>query len=244
MPVHYSGNPGNLDAIYSFAKKNNLRVIEDAAHAFGSIYKNKLIGSFGDICCFSFDGIKNITSGEGGAIVTQDKNILNRIKDIRLLGVSKDSDNRYKNQRTWDLNVNEQGWRFHMSNIMASIGIVQLKKFNYFQNQRKELAKLYQKLLSDILEIEIIDINYDLITPHIFAIKVKNNNRDFLKTKLEKNGIQTGIHYYPNHLLKFYLNYPLPKTELIYPTLLTLPLHPDLKKTDIDYICKVIKSFF
>jgi dTDP-4-amino-4,6-dideoxygalactose transaminase len=244
MPVHYSGNPGNLDAIYSFAKKNNLRVIEDAAHAFGSIYKNKLIGSFGDICCFSFDGIKNITSGEGGAIVTQDKNILNRIKDIRLLGVSKDSDNRYKNQRTWDLNVNEQGWRFHMSNIMASIGIVQLKKFNYFQSQRKELAKLYQKLLSDISEIEIIDIDYDLITPHIFAIKVKNNNRDFLKTKLEKNNIQTGIHYYPNHLLKFYSNYPLPKTELIYPTLLTLPLHPDLKKADINYICKVIKSFF
>lgn len=244
MPVHYSGNPGNLEAIYSFAKKYGLRVIEDAAHAFGSIYKNRLIGSFGDVCCFSFDGIKNISSGEGGAIITNDKNVLNRIKDIRLLGVSKDSENRYKNERTWELNVNEQGWRFHMSNIMASIGIEQLKKFKYFQKKRKELAKLYQKLLYGIPEIEIIDIDYDLITPHIFAIKVKNNNRDFLKTELEKNEIQVGIHYYPNHLLKFYSNYSLPNTEQIYSNLLTLPLHPDLNKTDIDFICKVIKSIF
>ncbi len=244
MPVHYSGNPGNLESIYSFAKKHGLRVIEDAAHAFGSIYKNKLIGSFGDICCFSFDGIKNISSGEGGAIVTNDKNVINRIKDIRLLGVSKDSENRYKNERSWELNVNEQGWRFHMSNIMASIGIEQLKKFKSFQQKRKELAKLYQKLLFEVSEIEIIDIDYDLITPHIFPIKVKNNNRDLLKTELEQNGIQVGIHYYPNHLLKFYSNYSLPKTERIYSNLLTLPLHPDLNKSDIDYICKVIKSVF
>ena len=99
---------------------------------------------------------------------------------------------------------------------------------------------VYEKdeVLSDAEMIQIKRILGDI------AIKVKNNNRDFLKTKLEKNNIQTGIHYYPNHLLKFYSNYPLPKTELIYPTLLTLPLHPDLKKADINYICKVIKSFF
>lgn len=242
MPVHYSGNPGDLEAIYSFAEEHNLRVIEDAAHAFGSIYKNSLIGSFGDICCFSFDGIKNITSGEGGAIVSKDKTLINRIKDLRLLGVSKDSDNRYKNQRTWDLNVKEQGWRFHMSNIMASIGIEQLKKFKVFQKQRKELAKHYQKLLSEVSEIELLDIDYNFITPHIFIVKVKNGNRDLLKIGLENNGVQTGVHYYPNHLLKYYSNYPLPITELLYSNILTLPLHPDLKKSDIDFICNKIKN--
>jgi dTDP-4-amino-4,6-dideoxygalactose transaminase len=242
MPIHYSGNPGDLDAIYSFARKHNLRVIEDGAHAFGSFYKNNLIGSFGDICCFSFDGIKNITSGEGGAIVTKDEAIINRIKDLRLLGVSKDSDNRYKNQRTWELSVKEQGWRFHMSNIMASIGIEQLKKFKVFQEKRKELAKQYQKLLSGVTEVEFLDIDYNFITPHIFVIKVKNGKRNFLKTELEKEGVQTGIHYYPNHLLEYYLSYALPTTELIYSSLLTLPLHPDLKKSDVDFICSIIKK--
>ena len=90
MPVHYAGNVGNLDEIYKFAKKFNIRVIEDAAHAFGSIFKNKLIGSQGDIVCFSFDGIKNITSGEGGCIVTKDTKVIKSVQDIRLLGIVDD----------------------------------------------------------------------------------------------------------------------------------------------------------
>ena len=91
---------------------------------------------------------------------------MNRIRDIRLLGISKDSDKRYKNLRSWDLNVNEQGWRFHMSNIMAAIGIEQLKKFKFFQSKRKKLANLYLKLLKNISEIEFLNIDYNLITPH------------------------------------------------------------------------------
>jgi dTDP-4-amino-4,6-dideoxygalactose transaminase len=242
MPVHYSGNPGDLEAIYSFANKHNLRVIEDAAHAFGSIYKNNLIGSFGDICCFSFDGIKNLTSGEGGAIVTKDETVINRIKDLRLLGVSRDSDNRYKNQRTWDLNVKEQGWRFHMSNIMAAIGIEQLKRFSTFQEKRKELATLYQEQLNGLNGVELLEINYNDITPHIFVIKIKNGRRDTLKIGLENCGIQTGVHYKPNHLLGYYSDNALPITENIYKELLTIPLHPDLTKNDVIFICGKIKN--
>ena len=242
MPIHYSGNPGDLDGIYSFARENNLRVIEDAAHAFGSLYKKKLIGSFGDICCFSFDGIKNITSGEGGSIITRDQSVIDRVKDLRLLGVSKDSDNRYKNQRTWDYNVTTQGWRFHMSNIMAAIGIEQLKKFNSFQEKRKVSAKLYQQLLSKVIGVELLSIDYNNITPHIFIIKVKNEKRDLLKKYLNDNNIQTGMHYKPNHLLDFYLTTPLPTTEKLYTEILTLPLHPDLSEKDVVFICDRIKD--
>ena len=92
MPTLYGGNPGNIDEIYKIAKKFNLRVVEDAAHAFGSYKNSKLVGSFGDISCFSFDGIKNITSGEGGCVVTNDKKIIKRIKDIRFLGIKKESE--------------------------------------------------------------------------------------------------------------------------------------------------------
>ena len=131
MPVHYTGGVGPLDEIYSFAKLNNLRVIEDAAHAFGTIYKQKKIGGFGDISCFSFDGIKNITCGEGGCIVTDDLDIIRKVQDARLVGVEKDTEKRYTGQRSWEFDVTAQGWRYHMSNIMAAIGIEQFKRLKH-----------------------------------------------------------------------------------------------------------------
>ena len=136
-------NPANLDEIYEFAKKHNLRVIEDAAHAFGTIHNDKLIGSFGDIVCFSFDGIKNITSGEGGAVVTSDPVVAQYIRDARLLGVQKDTEKRYKGARSWEFDVVHQGYRYHMSNIMAAIGRVQLQNFPLFKKARQDLAKKY-----------------------------------------------------------------------------------------------------
>lgn len=151
MPVHYGGQPGNLDAIYEFAKRYNLRIIEDAAHAFGTTYNSKKVGSFGDIVCFSFDGIKNITSGEGGCVVTSDKNVLNRISDLRLLGVENDTNKRYSGERSWEFDVTEQGWRYHMSNIMAAIGIEQLKRFPEMAQKRQSLAKLYDTLLREFV---------------------------------------------------------------------------------------------
>ena len=244
MPVHYTGSPGNLSEIYNFAKNNNLRVVEDAAHAFGSKYNDSLIGSIGDIICFSFDGIKNITCGEGGAIVTRDEKVINLIKDIRLLGVEKDSDNRYLNKRTWDFDVKQQGWRYHMSNIMAAIGSVQLRKFEIFKNRRQDLAIQYVLKLKKINQIRLLDIDYNNINPHIFVIKILNGERDILKEFLEKNSIQTGIHWKPNHLLSFFKSKSLKKTELIYAQILTLPLHPDMTSNDIEYITDLICKFF
>ena len=130
MPVHYGGGVGALDEIYAFAHKYGLRVIEDAAHAFGTEYKGKRVGGFGDISCFSFDGIKHITSGEGGCIVTDDPDLITRVKDSRLLGVEKDTEKRYTSRRSWEFDVFAQGWRYHMSNIMAAIGVEQLKRFS------------------------------------------------------------------------------------------------------------------
>jgi dTDP-4-amino-4,6-dideoxygalactose transaminase len=107
MPVHYASFPGDLDALYAFAERHGLRVVEDAAHAFGCEYKGRRIGSFGDVACFSFDGIKNITSGEGGAIVSSDPEIIARAMDARLLGVIKDSEKRYAGERSWEFDVSE-----------------------------------------------------------------------------------------------------------------------------------------
>ena len=141
MPTHYGGNAGNIDEIYKIAKYYNLRVIEDAAHAFGSLNKNKLIGSFGDIACFSFDGIKNITSGEGGCIVSNDKKIIKLSKEIRFLSIEKETENRYLKKKQYFFDVKRQGWRYHMSDIMAAIGIEQFNKIDRFSKRRKQIAK-------------------------------------------------------------------------------------------------------
>jgi len=241
MIVHYAGGICNVDEIYKIAQKNDLRVIEDAAHAFGSKLNGKVIGSFGDIVCFSFDGIKNITSGEGGCITTSDQTIINKIKNARLLGVVNDTEQRFKGKRSWDFNVVEQGWRYHMSNIMAAIGIEQLKKFHLFEKKRKYLANYYKKILSQSDYIKLLDIDYKHCVPHIFVVLIlKEYDRDSLRKKLLSLGIETGVHYYPNHKLSYYssLNYDLPVTESIYKNILTLPLHHDLSIDNLDYVCK------
>jgi dTDP-4-amino-4,6-dideoxygalactose transaminase len=248
MPVHYSGGVGALDEIYAFARKHSLRVIEDAAHAFGTVYQGRRVGGFGDIACFSFDGIKNITSGEGGCIVTDDLDVLNRVKDTRLLGIEKDTERRFTGQRSWEFEATQQGWRYHMSNIMAAIGIEQLKRFSVLSGKRKTLAKLYHKELHDLSNIKLLDINFDEVVPHIYVVRIPAMpNRKLLQEKLLELRIQTGIHYQPNHVLSIYSEQtalPLPITDSVFPELLSLPLHPDLNGEDVDFVCKTLKDYF
>jgi dTDP-4-amino-4,6-dideoxygalactose transaminase len=244
MPVHYSGGVGDLEGIYNFADRHSLRVIEDAAHAFGTKYKNKNVGGFGDVVSFSFDGIKNITSGDGGCIVTDDKTLLRKINDARLLGVEKDTEKRFTGKRSWDFDVNAQGWRYHMSNIMAALGNEQLKRINEISLLRQSIAMLYDELLKDIQYIKTIKHNYSDVVPHIYVIILESHEIcENVKRTLADNGIETGVHYKPNHLLSYYSDnniQPLPITEDIYRKIITLPLHPDLFKEDVKYICGVL----
>lgn len=249
MPVHYTGGVGDLDAIYDFAKKYNLRIIEDAAHAFGTTYQNKRIGSFGDIVCFSFDGIKNITSGEGGCLVTDDESVLQKVRDARLLGVEKDTVKRFSGERSWDFDTTAQGWRYHMSNIMAAIGIEQLKRFSEFAEKRQNLAKHYDKLFSNHLIIKPVSQNYDSVVPHLYVVRIYGmQNRKEIQQKMLEKGVQVGYHYQPNHCLSFYKNdkaLPLSVTESVFPEIMSLPLHPDLSNNDVQYVVdelgKIIK---
>lgn len=249
MPVHYSGGVGQLDKIYDFAHKNGLRVIEDAAHAFGSSYQNRLVGSFGDISCFSFDGIKNITSGEGGCIVSDDLNIHERSSDLRLLGVEGDAQKRFKKKRSWDFDVKHQGWRYHMSDLMAALGSSQLDRFTHSAKTRQSLASYYNSKLENSGLLKVMPHDYSEVVPHIYPILINSSaDRDGLRMALSDVGIQTGLHYKPNHQLSFYKrpNVILKRTETIHNRLITLPLHLDLTMDDIDFICdnliKILKS--
>lgn len=244
MPVHYCGEVGDLSKTYEFAEKHRLRTIEDAAHAFGTAYQGRRIGSIGDVVCFSFDGIKNITAGEGGAVVTRDPKVHARVSDARLLSVQSDSEQRYRGERSWDFDVTEQGWRYHMSEIMAAIGRVQLSRLEpEFRPIRQKLVGHYRSRLAGLANVELFSHGPDSI-PFMFPIKIRGDRRDSTRNQLLAAGIQVGIHYKPNHLLtKYRGNYSLPTAESLYPQLLTLPLHSELQISDIDFICdRVIQA--
>ena len=244
VPVHYRGYPCDMEKIENIAKKNNIRIIEDAAHAFGSKYKGKKIGSFGDITCFSFDPIKIITCGEGGAIATNNDQVAVLAQKGRILGISKDTWSRYRHERAWFYDVETIGFRYHMSNINAAIGIVQLKKFDEFLRRRIEIVKLYDENLRNIEGVKLLKTDYDSMAPFCYIIRAQK--RDKLMQFLKENSIDTGIHYIPNHQQTFFSKYStsLPVTEKIFEEILTLPLYYQLKDEEVLVICEKIKQFY
>ncbi len=239
MPVHYGGGVGRLDEVYDVARQAGLRVIEDAAHAFGSRQGETLVGAGGDVVCFSFDGIKNITSGEGGCVVSDDQAVMERIRDARLLGVQRDTERRFAGERSWEFDVQAQGWRYHMSNVMAAIGIEQFHKREAFARRRQELARRYDRHFEDQNAVTILPLDYQRVVPHIYPVRLREGDRDAVKKKLFDSGIETGIHYALNHRLEYFRapeGMRFPVAERAYEQLLTLPMHPDLSDEDVDLV--------
>ncbi len=246
MPVHYGGSPCDMDSLLKIKEGHGIRIIEDAAHAFGSSYKGKNIGSFGDICCFSFDSIKNITCGEGGAIVFNDSNLMEDLKVKRLLGINRKAQtSKSWKERGWSYDVVTQGFRYHMSNLNASIGLAQLKKVDRFISRRREICRKYVSALKNIPSVGLLPIDYSTVAPHIFVVRVFEGKRDGLMEFLKSRDIETGISYIPNHLHTYYkCQHALPKTEKLYTEILSLPLHVELTDSDVQEVADGIKDFF
>lgn len=255
MPVHYASGYGDLDAIYALAKRHQLRVIEDAAHSFGGFYRHQRVGATGDVICFSFDGIKNITCGEGGAVVSRDKAVIDRVSDLRLLAVAKDTEKRYTNQRSFDLEVFEQGWRYHMSNLNAAVGRVQLLKIDTFANKRRDLFKRYCTHLNPIYVTPVM-IDIDHAVPHPFIIFIHHdttvsldvtaNKRNALMAYLADHQVQSGLHYKPNHLLSYFKqdnSAPFPIADNLWARMITLPLHCHMTDEDVQLVCDLVNNF-
>ena len=246
MPVHYASNPWQLEEVYAFARRHGLRVIEDAAHAFGCLRHGRKIGSFGDVVCFSFDGIKNITCGEGGCLVSFDPEVVRLASDARLLSVENDAQKRFSGTRSWDPDVKRQGWRYHMSNIMAAVGRVQLGRLDKeFAPARRDLAALYAQRLSPLKGLHLFATDpQDYIVPHILPVCVREGRKDQVVRVLADRGIPTGVHYKPNHLLSFFGGGKpsLPVTEALYSQILTVPLHPGLSRADVEHVCDALAA--
>ncbi len=245
VPVHYSGRPCNIDEIKKIA--NGIPIIEDVAHGCGGTYKGKKLGSLGDIGCFSFHAVKNLAMGDGGALTFENKAYYERAIKIRWLGIDKSTWSRTGVDKSywWQYNVEEIGLKCHMNDIIASIGLVQLKKLDKMNQRRKEIVELYNKGLKDIPQIELPpqDTKDSISSWHIYCIKCEKRNE--LSTFLQENDICTGVHYYPIHLYPCYGNLTsLPNAEKVFPKILSLPIYPALSDEEVSMIIDKIGNFY
>ena len=231
LPVHFGGYSCDMDEIKKISKKNKLLVVEDAAHATGSKYRNKKIGSIGDLTCFSFHPVKNLAMPKGGAITLnyKNRNLKTKLNSLRWCGISDRKEQFY--------DVTELGYNYYMDEISSAIGIEQLKKLNKFNSRKYEIAKKYHKEIECLEKMPISkDCSY-----HLYWILVKNRNT-FLKN-MKKKGIETGIHYLPVHKMNLYKsNIKLKVTEKVTKEIVTIPIHPSLKNSEVNYIIKTINQ--
>ncbi|MCB2190566.1 MAG: DegT/DnrJ/EryC1/StrS family aminotransferase [Deltaproteobacteria bacterium] len=246
MVVHYAGNPGDLAGLYAWAKERGLRVVEDAAHAFGSSYGGKKVGSQGDMVCFSFDSLKNITCGEGGALVCPDAESARRAGLMRGLGMQRPQATQGGPPSRSAYDVVCQGWRYHMSNLNALVGLEQIKKAPGFFARRQAIAKRYDQALAGVPGLALLPMDYDQAVPFLYTLRVLEGRRAGLIEHLRGQDIETAVNYPPNHMHSLYqglTNAPLPVTEKLCEQILSLPMHGALSDEQVGFIIEQVKNF-
>jgi dTDP-4-amino-4,6-dideoxygalactose transaminase len=246
LPLHFSGIPCDRAGVYALAREHGLRVVEDGCHAFGSTIDGAKIGSDGDIACFSFDPVKIITSIDGGCVVVNSEAELQKLHHLRLLGVDKDTTERYKNSRAWEYDVVDQGFRYHLTNIMASVGVSQIKRIDEFISSRRTICERFSAAFSGLPNFRVLRTDYGDVSPFIYSIRVLNGKRQAVIDHLKSLNIATGIHFLPVHHHTYFASCrrgDMAVTEAVSEQILTLPLHSHMKEEHITRVIDAITSF-
>ena len=247
IPLHFAGIPCDQAGVYRLASQYGLRVIEDGMHAFGGEIEQRKIGSYGDICCFSFDPVKIITSIDGGCVIVNSEDELESLQRLRLLGVNRDTTERYRNRRAWEYDVVSEGYRNHLTNIMASIGVSQIKRVDEFIASRQEVCRTYNTAFSRIEGLRPPQTDFERVSPFIYSLRVPADSRERLIAHLQERLIDTGIHFVPVHRHTYFMDAPhgdLSVTERVVREVLTLPLHSNMKPESVDRVIDGVASFF
>jgi dTDP-4-amino-4,6-dideoxygalactose transaminase len=245
IPVHYAGHPADLDALREICKRHNLALIEDAATAVGTGYKKKLIGNSDDYVCFSFHPIKNMTTGDGGMVTTNDKDKADRVRLMRLQGMNKEAWKRLDKNGSWFYEIVAPGLKYNMTDISAALGMVQLKKLPKFNKRRVEIVELYKKLLSKadvrFQKIEKTALHSHNLFPVLLGDKYVSARNEIIE-ELKEVSIGANVYYIPLNFHPYYQkNYgwkkgQAPITEDIFSRLVNLPLYPSLTNADVKYV--------
>jgi dTDP-4-amino-4,6-dideoxygalactose transaminase len=247
VPLHFGGVPGRRKALYALAERHRLRVVEDATHAFGTRVDGRPIGSTGDIACFSFDPVKVITSIDGGAVVVGDRDLLERLRQWRFLGIDRETHERYRNSRAWEYDVVGPGYRYHLTNINAAIGLSQLARVEEFIAARRACCRLYSERLAGLEGLRTPATDFTDVAPFIYTVRVTAGHRERLIEHLRGRGIATGIHFLPAHdfsFLKDCRRGDLEVTERVTREVLTLPLHTLMAPALVERVAAAIREFF
>jgi perosamine synthetase len=251
IPVHFAGISSDIENILKIARKNNLAVIEDSAHAFGTYFNKKHVGTFGNTGCFSFYPTKNITTIEGGMITTNSKKIAKKLQLLRNHGLTKTLLERDKTSFPWEYDIFEPGYNFRLDEIRAALGISQISRFKNMRTKRIKAAKYYNKKLDKIDGIEIVNRNKENCHAyHLYIIRILKSfgmSRNSLHKKLFKAGIKTTVHYKPLHKFSYFKKYnysdkSFPNTLNMFNECLTLPLYTMITKKQQDYVIETIQK--
>ena len=247
IPLHFAGIPCEQKKVYDMAQKYDLRVIEDSTHAFGTTINGKKLGSYGDITCFSFDPVKTITSIDGGCVVVNNEEESKKIRQMRLLGMNKDPLERHKFNPKFDYDVVTEGYRYHLNNVMASVGVSQIKHADEFIKSRQKVCQEYNHTFSDIEGVKTPQSDFTNISPFIYSLRILNNKRESLTKHFDKLGIDVGIHFIPVHKHKYFENAKsgdMTVTDKVVEEVLTLPLHSNMKSNYVKRVIDGIIGFF
>ncbi len=252
IPVDFTGQPANLSKINAIAKKNNLVVIEDAAHALGAVYKGQRIGSISDMTMFSFHPVKHITSGEGGMITTNNKDYYEKLLQFRSHGITRDPSKLTNNHGPWYYEMQFLGFNYRLTDIQAALGKSQLNKIDRFIDVRKKYVAMYDQAFREIPQIITpfqhtnVESSWHLYIIQLDLAMLSCTRLEIFKV-LQDHNIGVNVHYLPVHLLPYYngLGYrqgDLPKAEALYERIITLPLFPAMTDADVKDVIKAVKE--
>jgi dTDP-4-amino-4,6-dideoxygalactose transaminase len=246
LPVHFGGQACRIEEICDIASRHGLVVVEDAAHSFGAAYRGKKIGCFGNATAFSFYATKNLTTGEGGCIAADDERLANKMRLLSYHGMSRDSWERYADRGSWYYQVEVAGYKSNMNDILASLGISQLEKFDKIQKRRSEIAAKYLERLGSTPFFELPTVREGNIhTWHLFVIRLNTDmitlDRDAFVRALAAENIGCSVHFIPIHMHPFFEAYSkendrFPVCDNYFNRCISLPIYPGMRDSDVQEV--------
>ena len=260
IPVHYAGYPCDMDAIMALASRYDLKIIEDAAHAFPTSYKRKMVGTLGDITCFSFYATKNITTGEGGMITTENEEYADRMRIMSLHGISKDAWKRYTAEGSWYYEIIAPGYKYNLTDVAAGLGVAQLRKADAFLKRRMQIADRYHEAFQELNELDLpLACEGEEGTTHSWHLYVIRLNLQRLQIdrnefidELRRKGIGTSVHFIPLHIHPYYRETygyqsdDFPVAYETYQRIISLPIYAKMTDQDvnrvIESVTEIVKS--
>jgi perosamine synthetase len=251
IPVHFAGQPCEMDRILEMAQSRNIKVIEDAAHALPAKYRGKMVGTLGDITCFSFYATKTMTTGEGGMATTENSEWAERMRILSLHGISRDAANRYTPEGSWYYEICYPGYKYNLTDIAAALGIPQLHKCDRFGTIRQRYATLYNEGFKEIPEITVPYVAEDVEHAwHLYVIQLDLGRlrigRNEMIDLLKKQGIGTSVHFIPLHLHPYYSNNTtyaqknFPVANQAFKRIISLPIYPRMTDAEVQRVIEVV----